>query len=814
MPSFGDLLREHRLAAGIGQETLAERARLSVETVSALERGARQRPYLETIANLAEALGLADEDRANLERAAKRRSFRALASLEPPRNNLPLQLSSFVGRSRDVANVRGLLASYRLVTLVGAGGVGKTRLGLAVATEFSNRREHLWFVDLSAYGDSATIPAAIAAGVGLAGATLLETLAEYIQTKDAFLILDNCEHLIEGAAHAVAVLLERAPDLQILATSRQALAIPGERVYRVPPLGCPGNHEASPSVGEALTYDAIELFSERARGADSAFELNAKNLPAVVEICRRLDGIALAIELAAARTSAFSPAMIAHHLEHHFLTMTGGGRAPLPRQRTMHSVFEWSYGLLDDRERILFRKLAIFAGGFSLELAGAVCAGEVIDEASVANILASLVDKSLVQTEGLDEIVRYRMLEPTRQYAREKLREHGEERATARRHAFALLELAERLDGTLELTPDRVWDTQVTPERENFREAFDWALSPDGDATIAQRMAASRAAASFGAPTGEARRWIDAALQTVDGATPRNIAAALATADARMTLLLHGDPHDALRAMERSSQFGSTADPRVVAEGQLFLGLALMRTGRVDEGEARLHEALETARAARATRLVVTATQALAWARGAVGDFSTARELCSESLRLVRAAGCERLVAIDAPNLAEYEFAEGHTEAAIQLALEAATFLRAHQTWSELALALGNASAYLVSSDRFADARTHAREAVVVAHESGRHTLAAMAVQHLAAIAALDPTIEHDRSNLDRAAQLLGYVDEYAARAGLLREHTDQREYDRVLASLREKLAERVDPLIQSGKSWSEDRAIAEAFEI
>ncbi|HEY2476659.1 MAG TPA: helix-turn-helix domain-containing protein, partial [Candidatus Cybelea sp.] len=495
---FAELLREHRLAAGIGQEALAERARLSVETVSALERGVRQRPYRETIALLAQALGLSDEDRAGLERAAKRNSVRTLAAIEPADNNLPVQLSSFVGRDRDVANVEELLAAHRLITLVGAGGVGKTRLALAVCEQLPGRHDSVWFVDFSSYADVATIPTAIASGVGLSNVSQLDRLIAYLRPKNALLVLDNCEHLIEGVAQTVTALLRSSPDLQVMATSRQALAIAGERVYRVPPLSFLGIECDPPTVGEAMKYGAIELFVERAKGADSRFELSERNVGPVAEIVRRLDGIALAIELAAARTNVFSPSSIARRIEEHVLSLTGGSRAPLPRQKTMHSVLEWSYNLLDAHERRFFQRLSVFAGSFSLELATVTLpAGD--DSPAVVDVLASLVDKSLVQNEPLRDVVRYRLLEPIRQYAREKLREEGEEWEAARAHAVALLTLAERYDGPPEITPDSVWYTQLEPERENYRAAFDWALSSAGDARIAQRLAGSRTATSFGA---------------------------------------------------------------------------------------------------------------------------------------------------------------------------------------------------------------------------------------------------------------------------------------------------------------------------
>ncbi|MBV8638500.1 MAG: helix-turn-helix domain-containing protein, partial [Candidatus Eremiobacteraeota bacterium] len=479
--SFGELLRQYRVAAGLTQETLAERAHMSAVAVGALERGTRQRPYRATIELLADALSLSAEDRLELERAAQRGARAVSAHVVQATINLPVHLSSFVGREQDLTKLGEMLATQRLVTLVGAGGVGKTRLAIRAAEHFvaanatDDALEGVWFVDVSSVGNAQMTMTAIASSAGLGDCRTLDALIRYLKPRRFLLILDNCEHLVEAVAQLALELLRHCPSAQIVVTSRQALGLDGERIYRVPPLSVPmadAGAELSPS--DALKFGSVRLFADRAEAADSRFELTVTAVPAVSQICRRLDGIALAIELAAAYTNAFPPAAIAQRLDEHFLLFARGMRSP-SRHKTMQTVFDWSYDLLDQNERKVFRWLSIFAGGFTLDLATLLLAGE-IEEPAIIETLAALVDKSLVQYDPFVEPSRYKMLEPARQYAREKLRDNGEQNAAAGAHASALLALAERFDSSQELTPDHVWGAYVERERDNFRSALEWTL--------------------------------------------------------------------------------------------------------------------------------------------------------------------------------------------------------------------------------------------------------------------------------------------------------------------------------------------------
>jgi len=817
--SFGDILREHRVAAGLTQEVLAERARMSRAAIAKLERGERQRPYRATIALLADALSLTPDDRLELERAAQR-GAQAMLPAEDVRAavNLPVHLSSFVGRDQELARVGKMLATHRLVTLVGAGGVGKTRLAVRAAEQFisANATEDqlgsLWFVDLSAETDAQMTMAAVASSVGMQRCRTLDALIEYLRSQKFLLLLDNCEHLIDEVAHLAGELLRHCANGQILATSRQALGLDGERVYRVPPLSAPAaDTDAELSPRDALEFGAIRLFADRAEAADSRFELTKSIVPSVAEICRRLDGIALAIELAAARTNAFPAATIARRLDEHFLLFTGRTHT-LSRHKTMRTVFDWSYNLLDEHERGVFRRLSVFVGGFSLELAMSLWAGEP-EEQEIVEIIASLADKSLVQCDPYAEPPRYKMLEPARQYAREKLREQDEQDAAARAHARALLALAEGFDSQPELPPDRIWDAYIERERDNFRAAFEWALGPHGDAELGQRLAGSSAAVWCGIGSGEVRRWIRAALESCSETTPPKVLAKLANIEARTAIAYERDEDAKLAASRRALSLQQADDLAGVAHAQFLIGTALANMGRHDEADDVLRQALATARSSGTNKLYFSATRALGQSRYIANDLDEARALISEALQQSQAAGSDRHAADAVTLLAEIEFKTGNVEQAVQLAEDAAEYFRAHRNSLRLGMTLCNLSAYLVVLSRYEEAAYHARESLRYLRAVGRYDDLRWTLQHLAAIAVLSER-GANAASLRRAANILGFLDESIKQTGD-RFYTEQQEYDKMIFALRTALGEgELAKLMADGKEWSEDQAIAEASAI
>jgi predicted ATPase/DNA-binding CsgD family transcriptional regulator len=397
-----------------------------------------------------------------------------------PTHNLPLALSSFVGREREVAEVERLVGQEeaRLVTLSGPGGAGKTRLALAVAQEaVEGFEEGAWWVTLASLSDPDLVTQATASALGMReapGRALGEALVEHLAAKDLLLVLDNCEHLIEACAALADTLLRACPRLTILATSREALGLAGEASWEVPPLSSPADPEQLPSLEELGRYEAVRLFVERAK-ATSGFVLSVENAPAVARLCRRLEGIPLAVELAAARTKVLSAGQILGRLEDSLGLLVGRDRTAPTRQRTLRGTLDWSYELLSEQERDLFGRLSVFAGGWALEAAEAVGAGEYAGEEDVLDLLSGLVDKSLVvvaEAGGGDEEVRYRMLEPVRQYGLEMLEESAEAGETRNRHAAWFLALAQEAEPHLKGRKQVAWLERLEREHDNLRAAM------------------------------------------------------------------------------------------------------------------------------------------------------------------------------------------------------------------------------------------------------------------------------------------------------------------------------------------------------
>lgn len=803
LQSFGDLLRHYRIAAGLTQEALAERSQMSLAAVGKLERGTRQRPYRATITLLADALSLTADERLELERAAHRGALAVSAQQVRAAINLPVHFSSFVGRERDVAKVCEMLAIHRLVTLVGVGGVGKTRLAARAAEHFiaanstGDQLDGVWFADLSAPTDGQMATATVASSVGMKQCRTLDALVGYLRSQRFLLILDNCEHLVDDVARLAGELLRQCPNAQIIATSRQQLDVDGERVYRVPPLSAP---------------DATRLFVDRAEAADSRFELTDSNIPAVAEICRRLDGIALAIELAAARTSAFPAATIAQRLDEHFLLFTGRMQS-LSRHKTMRAVFDWSYDLLDPNEQSVFRRLSLFVGGFTLDLATSLWSGE-IEEAAIVEILASLVNKSLVQCDTYAEPPRYKMLEPARQYAREQLREHAEQNHAARAHASALLALAQGFDSRLESTPDEVWDAYVEREGDNFRSALEWALGPHGDPNLAQRLAGSRCACWCGFRSGEVRKWVSAAIASCNETTPPKVVAKLAISAALTAISFEHDAEESVAASRRALSLQQADDLPALATAQYLLGVALENTARLDEADSVLREAIATARSCGAQNQYAFATQALGAVRLGAGDLDEARKLISETLRLNRASGSKRDAANATVALAELEFASGDAEEALRLSEEAAHFFRSRSDLLRLSMTLCNASAHLLALCRYQEARSYAREALRCSRAvGGTSWIVGWTVQHLAAFAVLNDDSRENETPVRRAANILGFVNEMERQGTTPRYQAQRQEYEKALCALRAVVPEdELVKLMADGEKWSQEQAVAEAL--
>ena len=405
--------------------------------------------------------------------------------------NVPEPVSELIGRDDELAEVVNLMGAHRLVTLSGAGGIGKTRLAVAVARELRPHfADGVWLAQFSPLADSKLVPAAVAAAVGLelGGEASVQSVAQALAGRRLLLVLDTCEHVIEIAASMAEAALGAGSELRILATSRELLKAEGEWIHRVSPLAVP---TADVEQGDCLEYGAIRLFLERARAADPRFAPNRPPVESIAAICRRLDGIPLAIELAAARAAALGVEGLAARLDDRFRLLTGGRRTALLRHQTLRATLDWSYELLTEPERVILRRLAVFAGPFSLEATIAVAVAPETKLAPVVESLASLVAKSLVTTEGGGAVARYRLLDTTRAYAIEKLEESGESEVAARQHAEYYAGLFEQAEAEWEFRPTAEWVGDYGRQIDDVRAALDWAFSPGGDASIAVTLAAA-----------------------------------------------------------------------------------------------------------------------------------------------------------------------------------------------------------------------------------------------------------------------------------------------------------------------------------
>jgi predicted ATPase/DNA-binding XRE family transcriptional regulator len=483
--SFGDLLRQRRQAAGLTQEALAERAGLSVHGIQKLERGDTH-PYRDTARRLSQALGLAAELQsaflAAAQPAPRRRQLPPQATPHgSPQHNLPAPLSELIGREIEVAAVSARLQKARLFTLTGVGGCGKTRLALEVARQLVERyADGVWLTELAPLADPSLVAQTVAAVLDVRETpeqSIESALVGALRARRLLLVLDNCEHVLDSCAQLVDALLRECPHVQVLATSREALGLMGEAARRVPSLAVPDLRQPPAPAGLRST-PSVQLFVQRAEALQPQFSLGDTNARAVAEICVRLDGIPLALELAAARVEALTVDQVAARLDQRFRLLTGGSRTALPRQQTLRATLDWSYELLGALERCLFDRLSVFAGGWTLDAAEAVCAHDGIYPEDVLELLARLIRKSLVIAEQkYVGSARYRLLETLRQYGQERLLGATDAEAIYSRHAHYYLALAEAVPQTSWGVEQADWLERVAIERDNLRAALAWFIT-------------------------------------------------------------------------------------------------------------------------------------------------------------------------------------------------------------------------------------------------------------------------------------------------------------------------------------------------
>jgi predicted ATPase/class 3 adenylate cyclase len=547
-----------------------------------------------------------------------------LRALQTPPNNLPRQTSAFVGRADDAMRVAEMLRHGSLVTIVGAGGIGKTRLALEVAAHLLNESaDGAWFVDLAPIAEAALVAGTILSTLDApqaAGTSALEQLVAHLRTRGLLLILDNCEHLVGEVASIVHTVLTRCPETAVLATSREALGVSGEREYHLATLD-----ESS----------AVQLFADRARAANPHFMLDDGNRAAVEKICRKLDGIALGVELAAARVKSMPVASIAERLELRMLT--GGGRDRSARQQTMNALVGWSYDLLPNDEKAFFRRLAVFTGGMTLESVTAVCAGEQLDEWAVLDLLTSLVEKSLLVPEPPEAPIRYRMLEPIREYARERLAENEEIDEAFARHARGFAEIGDRAYAEWDTTPGADWLERQEREIGNVRAALRWAIEEKHDLENGSRLAGAAGPVFLRLSLlREGIAWGESAL--IRSKRPSSVAARLHY----VLSMLHNNEvsfNAALGHAENAVElYREAGDSRGLVRALSQVAQQMANAARYREAEAAADEALHLARSLDDSALLASVLARCANSAES-REIETARSWYRESVMLFRSLG-------------------------------------------------------------------------------------------------------------------------------------------------------------------------------
>jgi predicted ATPase/DNA-binding winged helix-turn-helix (wHTH) protein len=597
------------------------------------------------------------------------------------RHNLPAQLNSFVGREREISELKELLGTTRLVTLTSMGGTGKTRLSLQVAADvMDDYPDGVWFVELAPLADELLVPQAVASVLGVkeeAGRPVLEALEKYVKDRQLLLILDNCEHLVRACAELAKKLLQSGRGLQILASSREHLHVAGETNYAVPSLAVPDPlNAASDATCEAINlealmqYEAVRLFIDRAAAAQPAFQVTRQNATAMADICRRLDGIPLAIELAAARVGALSVENIAVRLSDRFSLLTGGDKTAMPRQQTLRASIDWSYDLLAERECVLLQRLAVFAGGWTLEAAEAVGAGGGIDESAVLDLLIHLVEKSLVTLEAGGE--RYRLLDTVRQYAQERLNESGEENDARTRYLGFYLALAEKARPELDGPEQGAWLARLDLERENLLSAHAWAGRAEGGATLGLRLVwALKPYWINRGFLGLGQRMTVEALACA-GADERSLARCRGLFEAGQIGVFMGRYAEAQGYLEESLAIArEIGDKRRVAVALQPLGMACLGQGDMAAARAHLQEALAMARELGNKREILAALYVLAQLLRVEGELNTAEPLYGQGLALARELQDRESIAIGLLNLAMVSIGRGSGDRAWPMLLEA-----------------------------------------------------------------------------------------------------------------------------------------------
>jgi predicted ATPase/class 3 adenylate cyclase len=700
---------------------------------------------------------------------ALEKTFPPLRSESISRHNLPIETTTFVGREQAIADVKRMLGSTRLLTLTGSGGSGKTRLAMHVAVDLlDSQRDGVWLVELAPITDPALIPQTIASNLGIReqiGRGIMATLLDHLKTRSMLMVLDNCEHLLTDCARLADTIIRSCPNVRILASSREPLSIPGESVYRVPSLSLPDPANSTPD--SLIASESALLFIDRAKAVSPIFAVTEQNAVPLAQICVRLDGIPLALELAAARVNALPIEQIAARLHDRFRLLTGGSRTALPRQQTLRALIDWSYDLLNTQEKMLMRRLSVFMGGWSLEAAEAICVDDSIESWEVLDLLTSLVNKSLVVYEDQALGGRYRLLETVRQYARDRLLESGEGQLLRDRHTQWFLELAVKAETLLRGNDQSLSLNRLELEHDNLRAAHDWCLDSPDHVVAAMEMVGAL--------------WLFWELRGYfkEGRT---------------------------RCVSSISRPDTDASPAALANALNGAGNICQRLGDYDASLTYHHESLKIRRELDDKRGIAASLHNIANICKAVGDIEEAKKLYNEALVInqeMKNVKWQMYNLTSLGNVArdekDYELARRYQEMSIETSRE-------HGDNINLSNSLHNLGIITYQLNDFATARDLQCEALEILHAIGEKTIATYTLDKLAQIA-----LKYNHA--EWAAQVFGAADSLRASIGAKVPPIEQRELSADIEQARKLLGEETfNEMWSRGRAMTADQATAFAL--
>jgi predicted ATPase/class 3 adenylate cyclase len=725
--------------------------------------------------------------------------FPPLKTLDAYRHNLPAQMTSFIGREKEMAEIAQAIREHRLVTLTGVGGTGKTRLALQVAANLLDQfPDGVWFVELAPVSDPELIPQTILATFGISeqqGRTILQILTDYFGERSLLIVLDNCEHLIDASAKLADSLLNKAHSLKFLVTSREALGVKGEATWHVPSLSLP-DLKHLPSIENLTQYEAVRLFIERAILVQPNFTVTNDNASFVAQICTRLDGIPLAIELATSRVKALSVEQISKRLDDRFHLLTGGARTSLPRQQTLRATIDWSYNLLSNQEKTLFRRLAVFVSGWRLEAAEIVCGGEGIESEQILDLLSQLVNKSLVTVENVGDESRYHRLETIRQYAREKLLDSGESETIRDRHLQFFLKLAEVAKPYLDRSDAVEWHDRIEADHDNLRLALDWTQHSEHNAESGLRLA--DALSGFWTTRGYLVEGRERSLSALNHARSFERTALYANVlqNAAWIANFQGDFPGARSLGNRSlAIYRELGDKLGISYALQTLGAVAADNKDYALAERTLQEAFQNRRDftdVSITNLLTT----MGWAAFGLGDYALARKRLNEALTLSLTEGRRGRTSLVLGGLAEVDLREGRYESASKLIEESLTIRREIGDKGQIGVALGVWAWIAVLQQDWDSAFSRLKESVAVREEIGDKGGLVWCLEKLGQVAL-------GTENAEKAAKIFGSAACIRAAMGSTMDPFDQSEYERDLALLRKQLGEE-----KFNMAWDQGRAL------